>query len=309
LKNILLKFLAIGVTIIVFLCVLDYFVTSEVTNSSALTPNKIQRYLNGTPADEIAVFGNSRATKGYMVDSIAPNAYNYGMPNENFVVIELLLSMELKKKSTAPIILDVHDYFYEHDVFLNINIETYIPFVKENEKVKKFLEINHRNKPYYSIVGLRYFGLYTVYSNIILSKLLGWDKKIYAKGGIFETGVHDKETFKKRVEKRLSERRVFKVDKEREARFTKFFEENPNRKFILVMSPYHYSLKNSLSNYDEMVSYYKDLSTTYSNVEFLFFESTNYPDSFFKDTIHLNILGSSKFSRELKEELKRRGII
>lgn len=308
-KTVFLKFFLILLIAIFFLWWLDVFFTSNVLNSTALTPNKIERLIGNTPSDEIAIFGNSRATKGYLVDSITPKAYNYGMPNENFDIIEFLLQYELKKNSVAPIIIDVHDYFYQHDSYFNVNIETYVPFVKDNIEVENFLKQNNRYHPYYSIVGLRYFGLYTVYTNILISKFMGWDKKIYSKGSIFENATHNKETFKKRVTKRLSDQRTFVVEKEKEKRFTNFFKQHPERKFILVMSPYHYSLKQSVTNFDETENYFKNLSITYPNVEFLFFDGSTYPDRFFKDTIHLNILGSAKFSKDLKIELTKRKLI
>ena len=84
---------------------------------------------------------------------------------------------------------------------------------------------------------------------------------------------------------------------------------NPERKFVFVVSPYHKSAKRTVDNFGEMLKYFNDLDTQFENVVFIYFDTDNYTDDLWKDTVHLNIFGAKKFSGELRRELIAKGII
>ena len=280
--------------------------TSGFPNSSA---NKIQRLFYESHMQEIPVFGSSRAEKGFYCDSLGPDFYNYGMPNASFQVIQLLLKPELLKNKTTPIIIDIHHDFFKHDAQENINLVTYLPFINKNDTIRNFLAANGRLKSYQQIPGLRYFGFYTDYLRpVIGSKSIAENTK-YIKGGAFDTKASTTETLQKRIVARETKKLHFGTDREAEHVLLQMIKMNPERKFVFVVSPYHKSAKKTVDNFEEMLDYFNDLDTQYENVVCIYFNTDNYTDDLWKDTVHLNIFGAKKFSGELKRELVVKGVM
>ena len=85
--------------------------------------------------------------------------------------------------------------------------------------------------------------------------------------------------------------------------------QNRERTFVFVVSPYHKSAKKTVDNFEEMLNYFNLLDTQLENVVFIYFDTDNYTDDLWKDTVHLNIYGAQKFSGELRKELILRRVI
>ena len=288
----------------------DLFFTKNCTSGLSNSPsNKIQRLFYESHNEETPIFGSSRAEKGYYCDSLGADFYNYGMPNASFGVIQLLLKPELKKNKTSPIVIDIHHDFFKHDAYENINIATYLPFINKNDTIKDFLATNGRLNNYQQIPGLRYYGFYTDYLRPMVSSRSKTENTMYIKGGVFDTKKSSTATLEKRISAREAKKLHFEVDSAAQEKLLRIIETNPERKFVFVVSPYHKSAKKTVDNFEEMLNYFNKLDAQFENVIFIYFNTDNYSDDLWKDTVHLNIFGAKKFSGELSRELHLKRVI
>ena len=271
--------------------------------------NKIYRLAEQTFVDEIPIFGTSRAEKGYFCDAINEQCYNYGFPNQSFDITALLLQFELAKNKTTPILIDVHHDFFQHDAKVNINLNTYLPFVNSNAAVTTFLQENNRLKPYHYLPGTRYFGAYTTYMEPIFENKFGIGRALYSKGSVLDTKKGSTAAIQKRINTRLDKKLSFEVIAEKDSMLRSLIQLHPNRKFVFIVSPYHWSAKSTVANFDSMLQYFSELEASFPNVAFIYFNTDNYSDTYFKDTVHLNEDGAKVFSAELHNQLKDKGIL
>lgn len=304
-----LKFIfsVIGFVVVVCLCS-DYLFTRYLTKTNeCATSNKLYRLIEEEHNNEITIFGSSRAEKGYFCDTIHANCYNYGFPNQSFDVTTLLLSFELAKPKTTPIIIDIHHDFYVHDAVVNINLDTYLPFINSNATLQHFLAENKRLQPYHYIPGARYFGAYCGYLKPIIEQRFNIGNTHYLKGGVYDTKTGSNH-LEKRIAKWSEKQLSFTIDKNKEMILIDMIQQHPERNFVFVVSPYHWSAKASVTNFDEMLNYFGALDNQFKNVTTINVDASNFEDDLFKDTVHLNEKGAQQFSASLKESLISRGI-
>ncbi len=307
----LIKFIGITSAILGVISIgADAIFTNRFTTSIETgNTNKIQRLFYESHPVEVPVFGSSRAEKGFFCDSLGADFYNYGMPNASFEVIQLLLQPELEKNKSTPIIIDIHHDFFKHNAYENINMETYLPFINKNDTIKSFLEKNGRLRMYHQIPGLRYFGFYTDYAKPLINAKNNAANTEYIKGGVFDTKKTTTASLQKRITARETKKLHFEIDSLAHEALLQMIKQNPKRKFVFVVSPYHKSAKKTVANFEEMLLYFNDLDSQFENVVSIYFDTSNYTDDLWKDTVHLNIYGSKKFSGELKRELIEKGVI
>jgi hypothetical protein len=294
----------------IIICLLaDFLFTKYFTvTCETCASNKLQRLINETHSNEIPIFGSSRAEKGYLPDSLGNNFYNYGLRSQSFDVTAFLLQFELKKNKTTPIIIDVHHDFFQHDPYENINAEVFVPFALRSD-VKKFLTENNRMHAYYTIPGIRYFGMYANYLKPLVEQNFHIGNVEYAKGGVFDTKTTNTISFKKRIDNRLTNELLFKPNGGKHKLLIEMISNNPSRHFVFIISPYHWSARSSVQNFYEMLKYFHQIDEEFENATFIYFDTSDYGDEYFKDTVHLNIYGAAKYSTQLKQELLNQGII
>lgn len=282
----------------------DFIFTAYFTKTAnAGSPNKIYRLAEEQHLNEIPIFGSSRAEKAYYCDDINTDCYNYGFPNQNFDVTAMLLEFELAKPKTTPVIIDMHHDFFEHDAQTNINLATYLPFIPANKNIKNFLIDNNRLAPYHCVRGSRYFGNYSNYLEPIVQNKFHIGNTNYVKGGAFDTKIDNGRSISKRIENRKAKSLQFVMLAEKDKRLRQMIAAHGERKFIIVISPYHYSAFATITNVKEMITYFHNLEKDYPNV--LFFDASTLlaDDKYFKDTVHLNEAGAHAFSEQLREYL------
>ncbi len=257
---------------------------------------------------EIPIFGPSISRNAYYPDSIGENYYNYSMENAGFIINELLLKLELEKPKTTPLILDFHFRIMERDTAgSSINIRTYLPFVNKDERVKEFLIEHDRYRPHQSIVGGRYFGVYTSYVKDYLAEVYQ-PRKVYHKGGVFNKEAPPADQMQRLVEFRRDRGpKPFTLDEELSARMEALIAANPQRLFLFIASPRHYSVQEMLPNYEEMKAWGQLMQDRYDNVRVIIYEA-EYPDRYFKDTGHLSLEGAQRFSGQLRRSLQEMGL-
>lgn len=303
-------FLPLAAFIVVVSLITDFVFTkvltqyAELSNSYKLTRLEDRESL----PNEIPIFGPSISRNAYYPDSLGANYYNYSMENAGFIINELLMTLEADKDKNTPIIVDFHFRIMEMDTQgSSINIRTYLPFVNKDERVKNFLKQNNRYRPHQSIPGGRYFGVYSSYVKDYLAEVYQ-PRKLYHKGGVFNKEAPPAEQMDRYIERRRAETpKPFIYDPKLEARFEQIIRSHPDRLFLFIGSPRHYSILETLPNYDEMLEWGARLQSRNDNVRVIIFEDT-YPDRYFKDTGHLSLEGARVFSGQLRHTLQGLGL-
>lgn len=295
--------------VIILLCLfMDFVTTKFLTRTQPLSEShKIERLLKAESPTEVPIFGNSRAELGYYTPAIGSDVYNYGFPNQSFDVIQFLLQLELNSDRKTPILIDVHHGFFEHDPQSNINISTYLPYLQSNKTVRQFIADQNRMQPYYLIPGMRYFGSYNDYVQPLIETSSTPQKNIHIRGGIYTNAGFSMAATARRIDKKKDKVLHFTADAEKDSLLRSIIAQHPDRTFIFSLSPYHSSAQQTLDNASELTAYFEALDSSFEQVIFVS-AANEYPDSYFKDTIHLNKKGAEAFSKALRKQLSERGI-
>ncbi len=277
---------------------------AELSNSYKLARLEDKEKLN----NEIPIFGPSISRNAYYCDSLGANYYNYSMENAGFIITQLMMTLEVDKEKNTPIIIDFNFRLMEMDTQgSSINISTYLPFVKKDERVNNFLKENGRYRPHQSIPGGRYFGVYSSYVKDYLAEVYQ-PRKLYHRGGVFNRQAPPAELMARYIsDRRGIGLKPFIYDPELEAGYEAIIEAHPERLFFFIGSPRHYSILEMMPNYDEMKAWGKKMQDKHYNVRVIIFED-DYPDEYFKDTGHLSLLGARTFSGQMRRTLQDLGL-
>lgn len=321
--------------VLIFLVVIltvDYIFSEWIIfNKDFSNQAKLRRLIEHNEANEIPIFGSSKARSSFIPDSISRYAYNYAMEASNFDVIEFLLDIECKKDKSTSIILEFNQSFFVHSPDYTINAATFIPNLNYNF-VKDFLIKNDRFEFQFLLPGFRYFGFYFYYARFLLKKDFG-TKKIISKGGNFAKLVPKKEVFQNYVNARLradKTRRLylnkrndikkaisaeeslildylnrtllFSANEERIKVFEDFFIKNPDRTFLVVYTPQHWSELKMVSNYNEILELFDSWEKRFPNLKVFNYANMDLDDDCFKDSSHLNIKGARIFCSQFHSD-------
>jgi hypothetical protein len=302
--------LPLGAFIVAVSLPTDWLFTTVLTKYAELTnTHKLAKLSErDLQPQEIPIFGPSIARNAYYGDSLGENYYNYAMENASTSIILLLLELETEKPKNTPIILDYHFRFLEYDsAGTSINIRTYLPFVRSNERIREFLKENDRFRPHQVIPGARYFGVHSSYVKDYLAEIYQ-PTKVYHQGGVFNKKAPPQVQFDRLKETRLAMGpRPFLRNAEIEAKLEALIAANPDRLFLFIGSPRHHTVLDMLMNYEDMKAWGRDMQARYDNVRFILFEA-DYPDSYFKDTGHLSLFGAQRFSGQMRRALQQEGL-
>ena len=305
-KQVLRIILTYTICIGTFLYLIDVFFTEVIIfNNNISNAHKINRLIANENPEEIPIFGSSKAYRDYFPDSLGVNFYNYGMDAASMEVVNLLLSFEVEKDKTTPIIIDFHPGMFSHNPYTNVNLKYYIPLI-EHDQVEQFLKDNEVYKSYHQIFGMRYYGYYYDYIIEYFSQHYQ-TRKLYAKGGSFEINITPRKKLKKLLEKRLHAIPSFEHNKKLANKLEEMIQAHTERTFLFVESPFHGAVYSKLENYEGMDKYLQHLAK-YDNVEVLRFDGRKYEDDHFQDGGHMNLNGAKLFSSDLKNKLNDLGI-
>jgi hypothetical protein len=211
-----------------------------------------------------------------------------------------------------------------------MQISNYIPHV-DNINIRKMMDERNLLRYQYDIPGLRLFGQYDEYLLDLLR--LRFNREYDNKGGLFfKPREKNFKLFRDRRQRMIDEmhdlRELKEVhpelmnnDKEYKlelldillncrsdtayiARFEEILKTNQSRDFILVYSPQHDIKLLGLENYSEVIDLLSELDSAHDNFHVLDYSSIKYPDSYFHDSGHMNILGAREFSVSLRNDMK-----
>jgi len=257
---------------------------------------KVNRIIKENDSNEVPIFGASMAQGGCIPHILGSDYFNYGLDGTGADVWLFFLKEECKKKKHTPLIImnfsldglansigDISNYIYNADC----------PEVREL--------LGKHYKAYFSMPIIKYFGQYETYFRYLLN-----DKRNLTKytdrGAAIEKNKMTKERFAQLVAERIKNKAVFENDAHLESEYTELFKNNPDRMFVIIITPYHSSYFTNFKNYPDAQDFLHRLGEM-KNVRVFNFGKVNYPDSMFVNTTHLNYDGAVRFSKELKDSL------
>lgn len=289
--------LPVLVPVVVFCLFFDGWFTRNIVFQSPTTgAAKINRIYTEVHPDEIPIFGSSRAAGSYIPSEIDSNCWNYGIENSQFNLIKVMLAQELAKAKSTPIIVN-----FDYEMFQDFlpDLAHLIPNAHYPE-IREFM--GDRFHFSYRIPTIRYFSHFDGYAKNNLAQKRG--KNLIDRGGFFVRDRYIDQAFQQQVKVREKslQRFYFKPGPWRE--LDSLLRSHPDRMIHLVVAPYHLSYFKRFPEYHYANSYLAHLDSI-PNVKVYDYAKTDYPDSLFRNTSHLNLLGAERFSRMLKEELFR----
>lgn len=249
--------------------------------------------------DEIPIFGSSKVFYNYAPAEMGINSYNYGLDGASYEVIDALLDIELAKRKTSPIIVDLKPQS-EHGIG---DASAFIPFVFDS-RIRSMLERTDSLIWRYLVPGVRYFGYYDYYLRELLNDRAQLMRTVERGFSHEKYWAFDRARLDEAVRRRAQGCNGYFPDEEQDARLIRHINEHPERLFFIVYSPAHAA---NFVNFQhaELFERFKARLGSMPNVVVLDFERQEFPDEWFKDTNHLLYDGAVAFSRKLGEEVRR----
>ena len=257
---------------------------------------KVHRNKDMMISSEIPIFGSSRAAGSYIPDLIDTNCFNYGIEKTEHLLFEAFLKNEYAKNKTTPIIVNMD---YESWANWIGDLCNYIPNLDDAEIQQLYKE---HDKWYYHVRGLRYYGYYQYYIKNYLGTRSG--KNYINKGGFFLLEKTPESDLQEEIKRRETTPMVYYANKQAETNFYNLLAANHGRKIFVVMAPYHNSIMKGIQGKELADAYFEKIKKI-PNVYFFDYSSMPYPDSYFKNTTHLNFKGAQEFSMELKKQFHK----
>jgi hypothetical protein len=275
----------------------DWLCTRLILASESVEAGRVGRVIHGAGgADEIPIFGASKAEADYVPDILGPGYYNYGFASASPEVVNTLLTFELRAGHAKTIIVDLFPGEFK-DIG---DVRNYIPFADLPE-FQKLLQYQDKWQWHYAVPGLRYFGSYDWYIKGILSDHIKATRTVRHGYSVeFNEIRWRRDLFQQNIQRRLWQPPLqFGVDPDQMRRFLELIDSAPDRVFVVVISPLH---KVYLRNAVGEAAYRQQLATLAkrSNVRLIDFMRAPYPDEYFRDTGHLNYRGAQVFSADLR---------
>ena len=283
--------------------IIDHFFEQKIVLGSELNgAYKVNRILKETHADEVPIFGSSRAEGGFIPDSLGHDMFNYGLAGTKYDVTLFFLEEELKKHKNRPWILlnlDLEGLQYGLG-----DIANYIADVNYYS-VQQLMDDERENKLYYRIPFIKYYGRFENYTRKYLNDRIQLTK-FSDKGAALEKNALPPEEFDKLIIERKKSVTTFLADSALRAKLFSFFTAYPGRRFIFVVAPYHSSYFEQYKSMPEATAFL-DALRSYSNVKVLDFSRMPLDNELFFNTSHVNYKGAILFNRVLRDSLNTMG--
>ncbi len=258
---------------------------------------KVNRIINQTNPNEIPILGASMAQGNFIPDTLGSNYFNYGLDGTGGNVLLFFMKEECKKKKNNPYLIVT---FTLNGLIYSLGDISIYLYNAQYPDVRHLL--GKKYQTYFGIPVVKYFGQYETYMKYYLNDRINLTKYT-DKGASIEKNKMTKDRFDQLIKERENTIDCFKNDTSLEQEFLSIINSNQNRIFIIIISPYHKSYFAQFQNYAGAEQFINKLRT-YKNVRVYDFANSNYPDSMFMNTTHLNYYGAVRFSKELKDSLK-----
>lgn len=271
------------------------FESKIILTNKTSAPYKIHRILYENHLNEIPIFGSSRAEGTFIPTRLGSKYYNYGISGIRDNVILFFLNEECKKKKNTPIVINFDMEGLSNSIgdpnnyILNCN----------NSDIKKLMDTDYQF--YYSIPIIKYYGNYMFFLKEFLNSKMMLTK-YQENGASIEKNILIKEKFDKLVIERNQTTTTFNNNKQLEINFINIIRSHPERKFILIIPPYHKSYFTKYYNMSNAKIFFKNLNSM-KNVSILNYSQLEYNDSLYFNTTHLNYNGAIQFCKLIKPDL------
>jgi hypothetical protein len=243
--------------------------------------------------DEIPVFGSSKVYYDYIPAEMGVNAFNYGLDGSSYEVTDAFLQIELAKRKTTPIIIDLKP---QGESGIG-DPSAFIPFAFD-PPIRRLLETSRSMIWRYYVPGIRYFGYYDYYLKEFVNHRAHLMRKVERGFSYEKYWTFDRERLDDAIRQRMRGVNGYFPDPGQDGRLLDRIKQHPERLFFLVYSPVHSSCLTNFKNLDQFNAF-KAMLASLPNAVVIDFEQTNYPDQWFKDTNHLLYDGAVDFSRRL----------
>ena len=259
---------------------------------------------------DIAVYGSSRAwvqiDPEIIEDILDKEVYNFGIDGHNFR-IQYLRHLEFLKLNKKPkhILLSVDVFTLEKrkDLYQK---EQFLPYMLWDKNIRTFTS-NYQgfSTADYYIPFLRYVGNNKVFKEV-KTMMLKKDTALYRNKGY--RGIDKK--WELSVDSILAGEQKYKIKfhKETISLFEQFIMEclKNNITLTLVYAPEFIKGQNFVSNREEAMEYYRNISKKYE-LNFLDYsqDDLSFRKNLFYNTSHLNRVGAQLFSRKLAQDFKK----
>lgn len=261
---------------------------------------------------DIAIYGSSRAwvhiDPKILSDSLKLEVYNFGIDGHNFW-LQYLRHLEFLKHNKKPkaIILAVDIFSLQKRIDL-YQIDQFLPYMLWNSNIKEYTSsYAGYNKFDYCLPIIRYLGktnsLKTIIKNIYRDQsldnfrkngFLGMDREWNSD---LEKAKTNKDSYK------------IKLDSSSISLFENFIKEckTNNIELIFVYTPEFVDGQKFVSNRNEIIDLYKNISNKYS-IKFYDYSKDGIclNKKYFYNASHLNKSGAEIFSRNFANDLKER---
>lgn len=308
------KILFFILPLVVLILPLDYAISYFLSKSNQFPGEfEVMNDIYNSKANcEVAIYGSSRAwvhiNPTIISDSLNLTAYNFGIDGHNFW-LQYLRHLELLKHNEKPkkIILAVdlyslqkRDDLYEPDQFL--------PYMLWNKNIEKYTNSYKGYSEYdYNIPLIRYSGKFHALKGSIKMLLMGSSNQSYRNKGYLGMDLKWNSDF----DLAKAEMKSYKVKLEEQSiqLFESFIQECKNEKIdlILVYTPEFIEGQNFVSNRNEVIELFENLSNKY-NLTFYDYSTDEicYNKNLFYNASHLNKFGSELFTKKLAAKIKAR---
>lgn len=271
------------------------FEKKVILNSEINGSYKVNRIITSTNTAEIPIFGSSRAEGSFVPGMLGPEYFDYGLSGTRDDVLLFFLTEECKKNKSTPIIIN----FDMEGLDSSIGDLSYYIYNASYKPVRDLLGSNY--KTYFGVPFFKYYGYYEYYTKNWLTGKISLTKKTDHGASLELNKITDKK-FSELVEQRSATVEKFSNDKALQQAFENLINTHKNRRFIIVVSPYHSSYFTRYQNLNEAQAYLKSLDNL-ENVKVIDFSHVNYPDSLFMNTTHVNYAGAIRVTQQLKDSL------
>ncbi|MGA2776340.1 MAG: hypothetical protein ABSF94_02210 [Steroidobacteraceae bacterium] len=248
-------------------------------------------------ADEVPVFGASKAYYDYVPAELGLNVYNYGLDGSGLDVVDAYLEIELAKQKTTPIIIDLEPEAV-HDIG---DVSAFIPFAFD-PRIRRLLDRSNSMIWRFYVPGVRYFGYYDYYLKEFINDRVQLMRKVDRGFSYEKYWAFDRARLDDAVRKRLQGPNGYFPDEKQNARLIERVKQHPERIFFLVYSPVHASCFANFQNLGRFDAFKAQLSAL-PNAVVIDDQRLAFRDQWFKDTHHLLHDGAVEFSRKLSAQI------
>lgn len=284
---------AIGV-----LLALDRLNVALLTASSASAAHKMLRLFRTHPAGEIAILGSSRASQNLVPSLLSPAAFNYGMDGSGQGETLLLLEAVLAREDTAPILVNLDPWGFPPAGAISL-VGDY-RLVLSEPGVRALLPPEKR-RWVDRVPGLRFYGALRPNLTAWLNGRLGFTKRIDRGATLQVLSRTPKEWAVINATLRPS---GFSVDAVWKARI-QALAHRAQRPIVWVVGPCAPRWAELYTGEAELSAFLGWLETLPNQVVINLY-ALPYGEALFMDPTHLNLEGAKRFTRALREELRRR---